>query len=286
MEINDALSYLNPSKNDIIKGLSSFAMYDIRLGWIGSLDYLEPNKGYMYFANMPDTLIYPNEGLLSLNAANSAKVRSFKINQANAVNKYPYNMSVVAALPDSSIIIPSDGDMLTATCKSELLGTTTPKYVSSSGQHLFFLSMANNQEQKIIKLRYYSKFANQTFDLIYTLGFNPNERVGTIESPLLLKVSGISTKDGAGEKSCIYPNPCKNQLHIAAYNKKSGDIRVCIYDALSKPIYIATYSNMPEGWNYLQWNGVSSNNEKVKPGIYMVNLKTESENITTRLVYE
>ncbi|MCF0183296.1 MAG: hypothetical protein HUK01_03055, partial [Bacteroidaceae bacterium] len=47
MTLRQALSFLNPHKNDIIKSQTEFAVYDGQ-DWQGTLGYLRPGRGYMY----------------------------------------------------------------------------------------------------------------------------------------------------------------------------------------------------------------------------------------------
>jgi hypothetical protein len=50
LNINYALSGLTPTAGDIIKSESAMAMYT-GTTWVGSLNFLEPGKGYIYKSN-------------------------------------------------------------------------------------------------------------------------------------------------------------------------------------------------------------------------------------------
>jgi hypothetical protein len=284
MEVNDALSHLNPGKNDVIKGLSSFAMYDTKLGWIGSLDYLEPNKGYMYFASKPDTLIYPNDGLLS-NTSDYAVLKNAKTTskavQKAEFTKYPYNMSVVAALNDS-LLAPSEGDILIAANDKEILGQSALKTIPVTGQQLHFLTINNNKEDNL-KFKYYSALTNKTYDVEGTFGFVADAKLGSIDNPILLRISSSIANDSIYD-SYIYPNPFYGVLNIAVFNSEKGDISISIYDMLSRVVYSNEYQNMSKGWNNLQWKALDNSNQAVKPGVYMLNINTSSKTSTFRII--
>src|SRR5205085_10986298 len=57
--IKDALAGYKAMDEDVIKSQTGFAMYSSQNGWIGSLNYLEPGKGYMlYRKRTTDTSFY------------------------------------------------------------------------------------------------------------------------------------------------------------------------------------------------------------------------------------
>jgi hypothetical protein len=47
--LKEALANYAASNEDMIKSQTGFAMYSSQNGWIGSLTYLEPGKGYMLY---------------------------------------------------------------------------------------------------------------------------------------------------------------------------------------------------------------------------------------------
>ncbi|MCX6250248.1 MAG: hypothetical protein NTX61_05795 [Bacteroidetes bacterium] len=66
MMVNEALAQITPQPDDVIKSQLQFATYVPSLGWVGSLKYLAPGNGYMYYSknSNPFTFNYPQSGSL------------------------------------------------------------------------------------------------------------------------------------------------------------------------------------------------------------------------------
>jgi hypothetical protein len=59
LPVSVALGGLTPLNGDIIKGQTAFAQYIAGFGWLGSLQFLEPPKGYQLKISNPGTITYP-----------------------------------------------------------------------------------------------------------------------------------------------------------------------------------------------------------------------------------
>ena len=57
--VKEAFGYHIPVAEDLVKSQHAFAVYDDLMGWIGSLLYMEPGRGYMYFSDAEATFYYP-----------------------------------------------------------------------------------------------------------------------------------------------------------------------------------------------------------------------------------
>jgi len=111
LDINTALATLNPVNGDIIKSQRKFAVYDELFGWVGNLNTLIPQEGYLIKLNSHiDTLIYPSS-LNSINSASTLRSGSLAsdVDQemkdmliANLLDfnesKYANNMNIVAQI--------------------------------------------------------------------------------------------------------------------------------------------------------------------------------------------
>jgi hypothetical protein len=54
-----ALKNLSAEKDEIIKGIDAFAIYN-GISWVGSLKQLTPNEGYMYYSHSLKSYNYPD----------------------------------------------------------------------------------------------------------------------------------------------------------------------------------------------------------------------------------
>ena len=74
LPISEALAGFEAVEGDIIKSQDRFSMYGETTGWLGSLTYLEPGKGYV-IQQEPNDITYPDVTAGTTNAVRSVPVR-------------------------------------------------------------------------------------------------------------------------------------------------------------------------------------------------------------------
>jgi hypothetical protein len=286
MEINDALASLNPTANDIVKGQENFAIYDQKLGWLGSLEYMRPNKGYMLYASNADTLIYPNQGIYSMPIPTTRiKKSDRKVENGFSAAQFPSNMSMVAKLAFHQDINPTPGDILYAQHQGKIHGISRPVQVGEKG-NLYFMTVLNEFENMPVEFKYYSKNKGLTYAIDESMLFSPNAIYGTLQNPVLLNIGQVQHGDGTGTGNYAYPNPFSETLHVMVYNAVKADIKIQVFDMLSEKIYGHTYHEMPAGWAKLDWQGVNDKKQNVNPGIYFIKIVAQTGHSTFKVVHE
>ena len=78
-------------------------MYGETTGWLGSLTYLEPGKGYMLFSKNKTTLTYPDvtAGTTTRSTISTRSAGMPVETMAEQAGQYAANMSVVATVADN-----------------------------------------------------------------------------------------------------------------------------------------------------------------------------------------
>ncbi|MDE7420818.1 MAG: chitobiase/beta-hexosaminidase C-terminal domain-containing protein [Muribaculaceae bacterium] len=94
MAVNEALASTDADALDVIVGQDGFAQYDGEK-WIGTLETMQPGKGYMYLSNTDKKLIY-NTAIVSTAAAKSIAGIFGKAPLVVDIHKYCMVMPVVA----------------------------------------------------------------------------------------------------------------------------------------------------------------------------------------------
>ena len=101
LEINQALSSLNPTVGDIIKSRTGFSMYASEsLGWLGTLTNMNSGIGYMMYQSSEDisTLIYPNSSMY-LASRLSVDKNQYTDDYWNVnTGKFEHSMNIVARI--------------------------------------------------------------------------------------------------------------------------------------------------------------------------------------------
>ena len=265
LDINSALSSLNPSPGDIIKSKYGFSMFASEsIGWLGSLNSLNPGFGYMINSSTEQTLIYPQESLFS----NS----SFRIYQdllPNSIwpvnqNTYENSMSIVAKVNTIDFSISSDL-ILGGFNGNYCVGNVSP--INHNGDFLYFLTLYGSEDD-IINFNAINHKASKTYSSKNEILFENNSVVGTIENPLIVDLE----LDNHQIEFLVYPNPFNSQLKIFKQIDKVTNISIFITDLAGRKVC-----------ELYQENKFSGNLDKqfdlgfLAQGSYLINLKLDDK---------
>ncbi len=206
-----ALALLTADVGDEVKGQEGFAQFN-GTTWIGTLEQMEPGKGYMYRAKKAQSFQYPIIGVSVANAAlRSADVYSAANNPIWAVDihKYPNNMSVIADLWADGIKQEPDVYTVAAFCGDECRGIG--EYVDGK----LFMTVYGEGKGETITFRAVRDGQSTQWAIRETIAFTENTQ-GSLEQPFALNltnqvVTGILE---INRQTGIYPNPVSHYLYI------------------------------------------------------------------------
>ncbi len=213
IEVNDALANINPSPQDLIKSQYEFAMYDPAMGWLGSLTFLKPGEGYMYFSNNTEntTLVYPQTSV----AKNASRLvrETTKVDAWNLdSDSYLYNMSIVGELHNPNKEV-SENDVVGAFVNGECRGIARP--VKIGNDFLHFITIYSNTANETVTLKVIDTLTNKVADIEEQFTFVPNKITGNLASKQPLNVRASSaTNEIAQTEIRVYPNPSSGKVFI------------------------------------------------------------------------
>lgn len=210
----NALMALDASENAIIKTEDDFATYTGG-HWTGSLDELNPGKGYMYYADKEVEFTYPVTRVFEVqNAAGSRKnlnamaraVAPWNYNE----HKYPDNTTVIARLNVNGAEAIEGTYSVGAFCGKECRGVG--KYVNGL---LFITIHGTLSADKQITFKVAENLTGTELDVNETLKFQ-GQNIGTVASPFILNANGESTgiEELDGATYTIYPRPLRSKMYI------------------------------------------------------------------------
>ena len=105
MSIDDALASAEPTRNDEIKGMEGFAMYD-GTAWNGTLKALTPGKGYIYYSSNETTISYPTQrNVATVALAPARRFEAEKIFAPVDPSEYESNMTVLVIVKDGDEVL-------------------------------------------------------------------------------------------------------------------------------------------------------------------------------------
>ena len=82
----------------------------------------------------------------------------------------------------------------------------------------------------------------------------------------------------------ITTNPAKNRVHLTYTLKDPVFVTLCVYDVFGERVATLLQHRQNAGKHNIIWNGIDNSSRKISCGIYFINLKTESENITKKVI--
>ena len=252
MTLKAALAGYEAKEGDVIKSNEGFAMY-YGNEWIGSLNSLQPNCGYMLknTGNVQKTFKYPSS---------SSALRSAVSVESSA---YESNMSIIASAPEKR-----EGDLLRA-----LVGTEENKIVEVALSDDYALQFINVSAKAGDKVRFTMERDGVTYEANNALTFTGDAVYGTPDHPFVLNfnVGGVETLT-------VYPNPMDVELNVAGKLDGEGDVTLELFDVLGVLVFEKQVSASDNVLNE------SINVSGLVPGSYMLKVSQGDESKVFKVV--
>ena len=252
MSLKAALAGYNAKEGDVIKSNEGFAMY-YGNEWIGSLNSLQPNCGYMLknTGDVQKTFRYPSS---------SSALRSAVSVKSSA---YESNMSIIASAPEKR-----EGDLLRA-----LVGTEENNVVEVVLSDDYALQFINVSAKAGDKVRFTMERDGVTYEANNALTFTGDAVYGTPDNPFVLNfnVGGVETLT-------VYPNPMDAELNVAGKLDGEGDVTLELFDVLGVLVFEKQVSAQD---NVLD---ESINVSGLVPGSYMLKVNQGDESKVFKVV--
>jgi len=290
LTVNDALaSYNNVQNGDVIKGQSSFAMYQTGLGWLGSLSFLEPGKGYKF--RSLDTVIgtfnYPltGSGLKLFNKTEPKVPIAWNSN----MKQYEYNLSLVATVDMGQTGMVNSNMVLGTFVNDVSRGYIKPVWVESANSYMFFLPVNSNViNGENISFRLYDPIIGSEYEIKETIAFESNAVLGNIENPVKLtlsKATNITTNPVLTENYLqLQPNPFREETVIAYRLTEDAQVRISVFNLLGEEITVLADKHMLKGaWKQV-WNGDNEYGAKLSPGVYYLRMQANKFSSQIKMV--
>ena len=264
LTVNEAMAGYKAVEGDIIKSQSQFAMYTDG-DWVGSLKYMEVNKGYMLLRNAANTVsfTYPSTGG-SFSRTLSWPMAKTTAETDDFCKKYANNLTIVATPSYKDL---QDGDIIEAYINGELRGRS--QIVIHNDESLHFLTIAGNEADGEI-----------VFSLV-----RDGEEIAKSSTVVPFKVNAIQgsvTKateisfDNTEDKVSLYPNPFVSQLNIQFYAEKDGQAEISIYDMAGR-LMMQKALQAHAGVNKYTWNGVGNQGAVCAGGVHIVRVTVDGQ---------
>lgn len=272
MTIKNAFTNYTPDDGDFIKGQNGFAIYDETLGWLGTLTYLKPKKGYMYQSGKSDNLIFPDPNLLKSGKVFVDEVAALYDAYNLNPHQYQYNAAVIAEV---DICSPSTVDCkLLAFNKNQLIGVT--KIVDGK----FYLTLFGNDVYET-PVDFKMEDANGVvYDIIEKLEFEPNNLAGKLVTPYQLTTKQTLASLDNNDGITISPTLYDEELTVSLTLGKEQHIRIELYDLTGKKIAVIADEVRTEGSHSITWK--VNNLGDAATGVQLMKIRLDDEVVKTQ----
>ena len=270
--VNEALAGLNATEGDLIKGQNSFATYTPINGWIGTLEYLQPGKGYLFQSAKATTFNYP--AVTTGRHYAPAMFRSDRTDYHWSFDEssYPSNMTMTAVLYIDGIECQTaDYEIGVFDQNGVCRGNSMLRKDISGGRCFAFLTIMGDQTGDKLTLKVYHAKSDMIYDIHQQITFSADNILGNIERPYRLDIgefTGININ--SSDRIAVYPNPVKDILFIDTQGLAINKIQLIDISGIIIEV-IPPYSE-------------SVNLSALSAGVYFLRIETERGEIVTHRI--
>ncbi len=277
MTINDAMGSYTPRNEDLVKGQTSFAVYDSILGWVGSLNVMKPNQGFLYQSSKSGVLVYPRSGMFGkTNLVDDVPVSKYWQLKNTS---FETNMNLILKTDFCKDQIANGNYLIGAFVNNELRGFAKIKMVNK--ELLYFLTVLGNEGEKV-QFKLLNENTGLTYPFDLSLPFKSNQLAGNLKSPFILhSITDCNdlTNDQISATSMVFPVPFSTELNINFNLPKSESFNYNIFDISGKLIYSGSLGELNKG------NSTSQIQiENLNSGIYFLELIGESNSFKHKII--
>ncbi|MBO7617493.1 MAG: leucine-rich repeat protein [Bacteroidales bacterium] len=232
VDIDDALSNLNPTNGDVVKSQSSFAAYNDVDGWYGTLSTLTPGMGLMYQSHNSQPVTF-NYGV-GMNRALRANLTAEDNHWVPDVHAYPNNMNIMAVVELNGVELENERYELAIFDGNECRGSVRLIYVESMRRYVAFLTVAGEEDAELCLALYDTMTGEAYYNTTDCLNFEANAVLGSLSMPYIARFGGTAELNELGDPTVVlYPNPVSaGHLFQMALPDESKGARVSIVNAL------------------------------------------------------
>jgi len=284
LPVSTALAGLTALNGDLVKGQTAFAQYIAGFGWLGSLQFMEPPKGYQLKISYPGALIYPPKPTNKPGAGTSPDEQSKDATPtfwSVDATQYEHSMTLIGMFSAGGLNATLSAHELGAFVGGQLRGSAQAIYIEPLNAYLFFLTTFANTQGEQLQFKLYNSETGTVQDLAEKMYFVSDLHQGSVQSPVpfTLKTSGLA-EVGTEQYLEVQPNPFEDATTILFVADHAQEVRLLISDATGRTV-LSQEIAAAEGLNQFRWEAVSAS-----AGVYFVRLETSEGTAVRKVVKE
>jgi hypothetical protein len=269
--------------DEIAKGQGAFAEWNS--GWFGTLETLEPGKGYRLHLQdpaLPSTFDYPSGAPATpafvASATDAVRAQAPVGNAAGwqlDPGSFEYNMTLIAQVKGEGHDWDGTENLLGAFVGDECRGIVPLMRVPRLGRCLAFVTIHGNRpEGETIRFRAYHAASRAICDVAETVAFRADVPAGTIREPIVLTAA---PQHGAlptvFRLAPTHPNPFQNTTTIRFELPEARHVSLKIYNVAGQEVCTLAEADYPAGAYDVPWNTRTSNGDLAPNGVYFYKIR-------------
>ena len=260
--VGTALNGFTPADGDVLKGRNASTTYIANYGWYGTLNTLEPGKGYMYKSNSSTAK------QLTFQSGRGKVVKTNLTCENNnyipEISKFSDNMLVTAVVDLNGEELRSEDYELAAFVNDECRGSVKLMYVEPLDRYEAFLLVFGDESEDIsFALTDGTETRWSGDNIVYA----SDALIGTASSPATIHFGVLSMDDNMMTSAKVYPNPVSRDTEISISIPQNETIKdIVITNVIGETIR----REIPAGTTI---KGITN------AGVYMLQVICESGNV-------
>ena len=278
MNVNEALSSLNPAPNDLLKGQESFCIYfNDEIGWVGTLSSLEPGKGYMMKSEQSQTLIYPENSMYGNSIFRLSNNQVADDYWAVQPTKYQNTMSVIAKIDHPDYVLPNKHNILGAFTFDDCVGNIDIQVIDQE-LSLYLLTIYGNQEE-LMTFKYYDRNQEILWSTLNVVPFETNKVLGSFNEPYEINLDQEIDLVENSILQFVYPNPFENNITHQFVLEEESAVKIQFTDIFGRVVKVVQTELYDAGVHKVLYelNDLSS-------GVFLINIEIGSASYHKKII--
>lgn len=281
MQLSTALANFNATDGDIIKSQERFSYFDSNLGWIGSLQTLEPTKGYLLKSSSTTNFVYPRLGLLRIKETLPAQLglsEMLSIGYQLSSNQYEAGVGAMVKVEVCEEVLKSNNIVLAAFIGEELRGwSESATFLNDELGYQYFIT-AYGEGNDQFEYALIDTLLNERISLSGTLVYSKNGVEGSPTNPVIIFPKDevdcdryqLVTAAASANERVIYPNPFRKELYVTVPSNIGERVEVSLIDSYGRVLH----QEFAAQGSLLNWNSIAGSKE-VGQGVYFIRFSTD-----------
>ena len=260
LNVREALSLLDASEGDVIKSQRGFSVYDPRIGWSGTLQYMVVGEGYMLKSNAAVAQLFSYPQVFT--ATGPGRTDNTDVLTSENYALFEHNMNIIAEVTGE---VPYD-EVLVLDDQGTLRGRGTIR--SESGRWMSYLTVYGSGSAQD-HLEVYLASGGSRWVTGTTLTFAPDQLAGTLSQPLLL-----TAMEGDAR---VFPNPFETAIQVLVQANVGQHTEFRITDVQGRTVHLQS-AKLVSGTNLIKLD------PEVRPGMYLLSFPVDDRRVVIKVI--